>query len=90
MQDYRALEVERGNFVRSRHLQYLLAFSFWPNGEPRSPSNIYEIRSYRFVSTLCTCFIRSLYQSRSKKRGPRPSSWLIFCYAYNSKCRMKF
>lgn len=49
MQDYAALEKERGSLVRSRHLQYLLAFSFWPNGEPRAPSNIYEIRSYRFV-----------------------------------------
>ncbi|XP_046964113.1 protein NipSnap [Vanessa cardui] len=44
--DYRALEKERGNFVRSRHLQYLLAFSFWPSGDPRPAKNIYEIRSY--------------------------------------------
>ncbi|XP_073948335.1 protein nipsnap [Choristoneura fumiferana] len=44
--EYSALEKERGNFVRSRHLQYLLAFSFWPSGEPRTPNNVYEIRSY--------------------------------------------
>ncbi|KAJ0173072.1 hypothetical protein K1T71_011248 [Dendrolimus kikuchii] len=44
--NYCALEKERGTLLRSRHLQYLLAFSFWPNGEARGPSNIYEIRSY--------------------------------------------
>ncbi|XP_028035326.1 protein NipSnap [Bombyx mandarina] len=43
---YQLLESERGKMVRSRHLQYLLAFSFWPAGEARSPNNIYEIRSY--------------------------------------------
>lgn len=32
--------------VRSRHLQYLLAFSYWPQIKKRDPSNIYEIRSY--------------------------------------------
>lgn len=45
-QDYIKLELERGNFLRSRHLQYLLAFSFWPSGEPRTGNNVYEIRSY--------------------------------------------
>lgn len=45
-QDYIKLEMERGNFLRSRHLQYLLAFSFWPSGEPRTGNNVYEIRSY--------------------------------------------
>ncbi|GBP27000.1 Protein NipSnap [Eumeta japonica] len=44
--EYQALEKERGNFVRSRHLQYLLKFSFWPDAEPRPSKNIYEIRSY--------------------------------------------
>ncbi|KOB69800.1 NIPSNAP protein [Operophtera brumata] len=44
--EYSTLEKERGGLVRSRHLQYLLAFSFWPNGEPRETNNIYEIRSY--------------------------------------------
>lgn len=47
-QEYSTLEKERGGLVRSRHLQYLLAFSFWPNGEPRDTNNIYEIRSYRY------------------------------------------
>lgn len=32
--------------MRSRHLQFLLAFNFWPTIESRKGSNIYEIRSY--------------------------------------------
>lgn len=38
--------VEQGKVVRSRHLQYLLAFSYWPQIKKRDPKNIYEIRSY--------------------------------------------
>lgn len=45
-QDYKSLIVEQGKVVRSRHLQYLLAFSYWPQIKKRDPSNIYEIRSY--------------------------------------------
>ncbi|XP_033217781.1 protein NipSnap isoform X2 [Belonocnema kinseyi] len=44
--DYQRLLKERGNFLRSRHLQYLLAFSYWPQILKRDPSNKYEIRSY--------------------------------------------
>ncbi|KAK3908671.1 Protein NipSnap [Frankliniella fusca] len=40
------LQKERGNYLRSRHLQFLLAFNFWPTIESRKGSNIYEIRSY--------------------------------------------
>lgn len=32
--------------MRSRHLQYLLAFSYWPQIVTRDGSNKYEIRSY--------------------------------------------
>ncbi|KAK0183168.1 hypothetical protein PV327_001235 [Microctonus hyperodae] len=46
-QAYQRLLRERGNFLRSRHLQYLLAFSYWPRIVKREGSNIYEIRSYR-------------------------------------------
>jgi hypothetical protein len=41
-----ALQKERGKLLRSRHLQYLLAFSYWPPIEPRAGPNIYEMRSY--------------------------------------------
>ncbi|XP_012234608.1 protein NipSnap [Linepithema humile] len=43
---YQRLLKERGNYLRSRHLQYLLAFSYWPPLEKRKGSNKYEIRSY--------------------------------------------
>ncbi|XP_017770690.1 PREDICTED: protein NipSnap [Nicrophorus vespilloides] len=45
-QDYMKLYKEQSELVRSRHLQYLLAFSYWPQIESRSTKNIYEIRSY--------------------------------------------
>lgn len=41
------LEKERGELLRSRHLQYLLAFSYWPQIIAREKSHIYEMRSYR-------------------------------------------
>lgn len=44
--DYVKLQKERGNYLRSRHLQYLLAFSYWPNISLRKGNNVYEIRSY--------------------------------------------
>ncbi|XP_046387071.1 protein NipSnap [Ischnura elegans] len=44
--EFMSLQKERGSFLRSRHLQYLLAFSYWPPVEPRQGSNLYEIRSY--------------------------------------------
>ncbi|XP_022902706.1 protein NipSnap [Onthophagus taurus] len=44
--DYTKLWDEQGKLVRSRHLQYLLAFSYWPQIKLRGGNNIYEIRSY--------------------------------------------
>ncbi|XP_056640024.1 protein NipSnap [Diorhabda sublineata] len=44
--DFQQLNEEQGKIVRSRHLQYLLAFSYWPQILLRQPKNIYEIRSY--------------------------------------------
>lgn len=41
------LEKERGQLLRSRHLQYLLAFSYWPQIIAREKNHIYEMRSYR-------------------------------------------
>jgi len=41
------LQKERGGYLRSRHLQFLLAFSYWPAIEFRKGSHIYELRSYR-------------------------------------------
>ncbi|XP_044015738.1 protein NipSnap [Aphidius gifuensis] len=46
-ESYQKLLKERGNHLRSRHLQYLLAFSYWPPVVKREEKNIYEIRSYR-------------------------------------------
>lgn len=43
---YQTLVKERGKFLRSRHVQYLLAFSFWPMHTNRVGNNKYEIRSY--------------------------------------------
>nr|CAD7429724.1 unnamed protein product [Timema monikensis] len=40
-------QLERGKLLRSRHLQYLLSFSYWPPVVAREGPNIYEIRSYR-------------------------------------------
>ncbi|GAB0094767.1 Nipsnap [Sergentomyia squamirostris] len=46
--DYLRLMQERGNYLRSRHLQYLLAFSYWPQIQLREGGkHIYEMRSYR-------------------------------------------
>ncbi|KAH1010998.1 hypothetical protein HUJ04_000441 [Dendroctonus ponderosae] len=45
-EDYEKLRVEQGKLVRARHLQYLLAFSYWPQILLRETKNIYEIRSY--------------------------------------------
>ncbi|XP_014239718.1 protein NipSnap [Cimex lectularius] len=44
--DFLKLQEERGGYLRSRHLQYLLSFSYWPPIEMRKGNNIYEIRSY--------------------------------------------
>lgn len=47
LQDFQSLEKERGVLLRSRHLQYMLQFSYWPQITLRDPSHIYEMRSYR-------------------------------------------
>ncbi|XP_065172929.1 protein NipSnap [Atheta coriaria] len=44
--DYIKLQEEQAKLMRSRHLQYLLAFSYWPGIEKKPAKNIYEIRSY--------------------------------------------
>lgn len=44
--EFQKLNEEQGKIIRSRHLQYLLAFSYWPQILIRQPKNIYEIRSY--------------------------------------------
>ncbi|XP_030757395.1 protein NipSnap [Sitophilus oryzae] len=44
--DYQKLRQEEGKLIRARHLQYLLAFSYWPQIVLRQPKNVYEIRSY--------------------------------------------
>lgn len=46
LKEYTKLSNQCGQFLRSRHLQYMLAFSFWPSIELKTGSNIYEIRSY--------------------------------------------
>lgn len=46
-EDWLKLQEEQSKLVRSRHLQYVLAFSYWPPLRKRGPEqNIYEIRSY--------------------------------------------
>lgn len=47
LKDYQKLQNERGQLLRSRHLQYMLAFSYWPQITARDPTHIYEMRSYR-------------------------------------------
>lgn len=58
--EYKKLAQERGTMLRARHLQYLLAFSFWPEITPRAGKNIYEIRSYR-LQPGTSMFIRNFY-----------------------------
>ncbi|XP_059486790.1 protein NipSnap [Neocloeon triangulifer] len=44
--EYTTLEKTRGKMLRARNLQFLLAFSYWPQIIPRAGGNLYEIRSY--------------------------------------------
>nr|ALS04656.1 protein nap [Pseudodiaptomus poplesia] len=44
--DYKAIQKDMLPLLRSRHSQYLMKFSFWPEVELRNGSNIYELRSY--------------------------------------------
>jgi len=44
--EYSALTRERVKYVRKRHCQYLLSFSFWNAPKPRPAEHIYEVRSY--------------------------------------------
>lgn len=53
--EYIKLAKERGTMLRARHLQYLLAFSYWPLIDFRSGGNIYEIRSYRLQPGTSKC-----------------------------------
>lgn len=45
--EYLKLMNQRSKFLRSRHLQYLLAFSYWPQIESREGKNIYEMRQVK-------------------------------------------
>jgi len=44
--DNKKLNQERLTYLRKRHSQFILPFSYWPGLRNRSGSNIYEIRSY--------------------------------------------
>lgn len=46
LQDNKKLLADRLTYLRKRHSQFILPFSYWPQIETRSGSNIYEIRSY--------------------------------------------
>ncbi len=46
LQDHKKLLKERLTYLRKRHSQFLLTFSYWPAIEKREGNNIYEIRSY--------------------------------------------
>lgn len=43
-EEYMSLMKDRSKLLRSRHLQYLLPFSYWPKIENRTGGNIYEMR----------------------------------------------
>jgi len=43
---YRKLRNEQGSLIRARHNQFVLHFSFWPQIQSRTGSNIYEVRNY--------------------------------------------
>ncbi|XP_064612200.1 protein NipSnap-like isoform X1 [Liolophura sinensis] len=45
-EDFIEFRRRRNKMLRSRSNQIMLAFSFWPEPEPRPPKNIYELRSY--------------------------------------------
>jgi len=45
-EDNKKLLKERLTYLRKRHSQFLLTFSYWPQAAKREGSNIYEIRSY--------------------------------------------
>lgn len=47
--DYLKLMNERSKMLRNRHLQYLLAFSYWPQIAMRGNDHIYEMRSYKLT-----------------------------------------
>ncbi|XP_059149149.1 protein NipSnap-like isoform X2 [Physella acuta] len=44
--DFVEFRKKRNMMLRSRRNQIVLAFSFWPQIQPREPSHIYELRSY--------------------------------------------
>ena len=45
-QTYQKLRQEIVPLLRSRHSQYLMPFSFWPEVYMRQQQHIYELRSY--------------------------------------------
>ncbi|XP_002169715.2 protein NipSnap homolog 1 isoform X1 [Hydra vulgaris] len=45
--EYQEYEQVRGHWLKSRKNQLLQEFSFWGTPQPRGPSHIYELRSYR-------------------------------------------
>ena len=58
-QPLQALVKDRAPFLRSRHNQFVLAFSFWPTANQRAGPNIYEIRSY-FLKVNKSCVVTPL------------------------------
>ena len=47
IKEYQEYERVRGHWLKSRKNQLLQEFSFWGSPQPRGPSHIYELRSYR-------------------------------------------
>ncbi|XP_065557707.1 protein NipSnap-like [Artemia franciscana] len=45
-QDAQSLLKERAGYLRSRHSQFILPFSYWPEIKMRTGNSIYEVRSY--------------------------------------------
>ncbi|KAK2711438.1 hypothetical protein QYM36_012568 [Artemia franciscana] len=44
--DAQSLLKERAGYLRSRHSQFILPFSYWPEIKMRTGNSIYEVRSY--------------------------------------------
>jgi len=44
--EYAAIQKDLASTLRSRHNQHMLKFSYWPDIQLRTGSNIYELRSY--------------------------------------------
>lgn len=79
--------------MRARHLQYLLAFSYWPQITNRTGSNIYEIRSYKLkpgffsqIGRLYNVHHIWCYEDLQTRKETREAAWRIpgwdQCVAY--------